>query len=48
MCGIGGVLVPVAVRPSQQDCGGWACMEARGPDDGALFIGPGDGFVPSA
>ena len=46
MCGIGGVLVPgggEAVAAGLRRMG--KCMEARGPDDEGLFIGPGVGLV---
>jgi asparagine synthase (glutamine-hydrolysing) len=46
MCGIGGILVP---RGSEAVAAGLRrmgrCMEARGPDDEGLFIGPRIGLV---
>jgi asparagine synthase (glutamine-hydrolysing) len=46
MCGIGGILVPrggEAVIAGLRRMG--QCMEARGPDDEGLFVGPGIGLV---
>jgi asparagine synthase (glutamine-hydrolysing) len=46
MCGIGGIVVP---RRGEAAAAGLrrmgTCMDARGPDEEGLFVGPGVGLV---